>query len=40
MHDAELETVSVKSFEYNGSLIEADGDGTKEIKQRLTMACK
>ncbi len=30
----------VESFEYLGSLIEADGDGTKEIKRRLAMASK
>ena len=34
------EIESVESFEYLGSLIEADGDGTKEIKRRLAMASK
>ena len=31
---------NVESFEYLGSLIEADGDGSREIKRRLAMASR
>ena len=38
VNDEEIERV--ESFEYLGSLIEADGDDTKEIKRSLATACK
>ena len=38
VHDEDIEMVI--RFEYIGSLLEADGDGTKEMKRRLAMACK
>ena len=37
VHDEDIERV--RRFEYIGSLLEADGDDTKEFKWRLTMAC-
>ena len=37
VHDEDIERVI--RFEYIGSLLEADGAGTKEIKRRLEMAC-